>query len=107
MNKYCKLTISAIFALILVSCGNHEKPKASQTAAMQTFEVKPQPLHKTLHFTGTIQPLHESTLTSPMEAVVESMDFHYGQMVKKGDVVLTLNHLPELKLGLVLLRNQP
>ncbi len=91
MNKYCKLTISAIFALILVSCGNHEKPKASQTAAMQTFEVKPQPLHKTLHFTGTIQPLHESTLTSPMEAVVESMDFHYGQMVKKGDVVLTLN----------------
>ena len=26
-----------------------------------------------------------------MEAVVETMSFHYGQMVKKGDVVLTLN----------------
>lgn len=91
MNKYCKLTISAIFALTLVSCGSQEKPKTSQSAAIQKFEVKPQPLHKTLHFTGTIQPLHESTLTSPMEAVVESMNFHYGQMVKKGDVVLTLN----------------
>ncbi|MCL9683039.1 efflux RND transporter periplasmic adaptor subunit [Legionella maioricensis] len=88
MNIYLKMIIGAILALNLAACGHHEKQK---TTTLKTYEVKSRPLHKTLHFTGTIQPLHESTLTSPMEAVVESMDFHYGQMVKKGDVVLTLN----------------
>lgn len=88
MNIYLKMIIASFLALMLISCGSHEKPK---TTAVNTYEVKPLPLHKTLHFTGSIQPLHESTLTSPMEAVVETMNFHYGQMVKKGDVVLTLN----------------
>ena len=88
MNIYLKTIMGAILALNLAACGHHEKQK---TTTMNTYEVKSRPLHKTLHFTGTIQPLHESTLTSPMEAVVETMDFHYGQMVKKGDVVLTLN----------------
>lgn len=88
MNIYWKMIIGTVFALILTSCDSHEKQKAT---AVNTYEVKPLPMHKTLHFTGTIQPLHESTLTSPMESVVETMNFHYGQMVKKGDVVLTLN----------------
>lgn len=88
MNIFLKTILGACVALIFTSCGGQEKQK---TATLNTYEIKPRPLHKTLHFTGTIQPLHESTLTSPMEAVVESMNFHYGQMVKKGDVVLTLN----------------
>lgn len=88
MNIYFQTIMGAFLALFLVSCGGNEQQK---TTSVITYEVKPQPLHKTLHFTGTIQPLHESTLASPMEAVVDTMNFHYGQMVKKGDVVLTLN----------------
>jgi HlyD family secretion protein len=87
MNNYLNTIVMAFLVLGMTACGSHEKQK---TTSINTYEVKPQPLHKTLHFTGTIQPLHESTLTSPMEAVVEKMNFHYGQMVKKGDVVLTL-----------------
>ncbi|HAU1152101.1 TPA: HlyD family efflux transporter periplasmic adaptor subunit [Legionella pneumophila] len=88
MNNYLKIFSITFFIVTLVSCGSSDKP---QTAALKTYEVKPQPLHKTLHFTGTVQPLRESSLTSPMEAVVETMHFHYGQMVKKGEIVLTLN----------------
>lgn len=88
MNKYTHLLIGIALTIGLTACGSNEKEKPQ---ALNSFKVKPQPLHKTLHFTGTIQPLRESTLTSPMEAVVETMNFHYGQMVKKGDVVLTLN----------------
>lgn len=84
MNRY----LIVLIGIALSSCGGHEPPK---TANLHHYEVKAQALHKNLHFTGTIQPLHESTLTSPMEAVVETMHFHYGQMVKKGDVILTLN----------------
>ncbi|MBL7481665.1 efflux RND transporter periplasmic adaptor subunit [Legionella bononiensis] len=88
MNHYVKIIISLVLTGFLSACGSHDKPKQ---VTLNTYTVKPKPLHKTLHFTGTIQPLRESTLTSPMEAVVETMNFHYGQMVKKGDVVLTLN----------------
>ncbi len=80
------ITLFAMMGLILFSCSHQQK-----NSALHHYEVKMQPLHKTLHFTGTIQPLHESTLTSPFESVVETMNFHYGQIVKKGDLILTLN----------------
>lgn len=88
MSINFKIVLSVFISLILTSCGGHEQQKKS---AVKTYEIKTRALHKSLHFTGSIQPLHESSLTSPMEAVVETMNFHYGQMVKKGEVVLTLN----------------
>jgi multidrug efflux pump subunit AcrA (membrane-fusion protein) len=87
LNKWNVVAL-ALISILLFSCGKHEKPKV---ASAQHYEVKMQALHKNLHFTGTIQPLHESSITSPMDAVVESMNFHYGQFVKKGDVILTLD----------------
>lgn len=88
MNMYLKIVLALCLSLIVTACGKHEQPK---TLKASTYKVAPAPLHKTLHFTGTIQPLHENTLVSPMEAVIETMHFHYGQLVKKGEVVLTLN----------------
>lgn len=87
MNKYATIAL-IITSFILSSCGTPEQKK---TKTMHRHQVKAQSVRKNLHFTGTIQPLHESTISSPLEAVVEQMNFHYGQMVKKGDIVLTLN----------------
>lgn len=72
----------------LVACSHSEATKKN---TMETYTVQLTPLHKTLYFTGTLQPLHVSTLTSPVDAVIESMHYHYGQAVKKDDVVFTLN----------------
>lgn len=91
MNRYLNRRFVAGFILIgmaLVACSNHQQHKSDR---VHRYEVKTQTVHKNLHFTGTIQPLHESTITSPMGAVVEKMNFHYGQIVKKGEVILTLN----------------
>lgn len=84
-----QLIFAAVIALGMASC-HKSKPKVS-VALLNSYEVKALPVHKTLHFSGTVQPLQEHSLTSPMEAIVESMPFHYGQLVKKGDVILTLN----------------
>lgn len=95
MKKYSRYFIAILGgAILLAACGNHPQP--TKSAGLHRYEVKAQPVHKNLHFTGTIQPLHESTIASPMEAVVEHMGFHYGQRVKKGDVILTL-HSNELQ----------
>ncbi|MBA2648345.1 MAG: efflux RND transporter periplasmic adaptor subunit [Legionella sp.] len=85
MTTLTKTFFLFIFILGLISCGSEK----SQTT--NSYKVKTMPVHKSLHFTGTVQPLNENTLTSPMDAVVESMNFHYGQMVKKNDIILVLN----------------
>ncbi|MFI4918442.1 MAG: efflux RND transporter periplasmic adaptor subunit [Legionellales bacterium] len=88
MNTQYNTLIFIMIAALVSGCGGQTKPG---TDFKHSYEVKALSLHKSLHFTGTVQPLHESALTSPMAAVVERMNFHYGQMVNKGDVVLTLD----------------
>ncbi|ARB92633.1 hypothetical protein A6J40_10790 [Legionella longbeachae] len=93
MNRYFNQLTSVIILMIclfLSSCGQHQEQRKT-TAVLHEYKVQERPIHKSLHFTGTVQPLHESTLSSPIEAVVETMNFHYGQIVKKGDVIVTLN----------------
>lgn len=80
--------VTLAFISLLTACNGSPSHNKS---VQDTYTVKATPLHKTLYFTGTLQPLHESTLTSPVDAVIESMHYHYGQPVKKGKVVFILN----------------
>lgn len=89
MNHFCKKFIFVLLVLNLVACGEDKKQSASKAEA-HSYTVRAKPLHKVLHFTGTVQPIRENSVVSPMDAVVDTMNFHYGQRVKKGDVVLTL-----------------
>lgn len=83
-----KWVLLMICSGLLLGCGS--SAPAHKKQQVKTFVVNKAPIHKTIFFTGSIQPLKESTLTSPMEAVVEKMDYHYGQQVKKDQVVFTL-----------------
>lgn len=87
MKRFVNGVLGLLCVMLVISCGSSQKPKS----AVKTLEVKAHTLHQTLHFTGTIQPLREYSVISPMDAVVQQMDFHYGQLVKKGDVILTLS----------------
>ncbi len=85
LQRLMPLILSSV---LLIACSDKEHPKST---AMRVYVVAMATYHNTLHFTGTVQPLKESTITSPVEAVVESMHYHYGQRVKRGQVVFTLN----------------
>lgn len=78
-----------LFSCLLFGCGGHHKQhKKNKT---NVYVVRATTVHKLLYFTGTLEPRKEYTLTSPAEAVVESMPYHFGQRVKKGEVVFSLN----------------
>ncbi|RAP37346.1 hypothetical protein B1207_04000 [Legionella quinlivanii] len=85
--RFFKLIVCCFFLSLLSGC----KEDSSTVQHLQKFVVKSEPLNKTLAFTGTIQPLKENTLSSSMDAIIETMNFHYGQLVHKGDVVIVLN----------------
>ena len=44
-----------------------------------------------MHFTGTIQPIQENSIIAPIDAVIDTVHYHYGQSVKKGQIIFTLN----------------
>lgn len=87
MNRIAKFIIPIISALAFLACGSSYPEKKTP----HTYVVKRETLHNTLFFTGNIQPLFETVLSSPMDATLETMNFQYGQLVKKNDVVMTLN----------------
>ncbi len=72
----------------LLAC---KKPAVTKHAAHQQYTIHTTTLKRTLHFSGTIQPLKEKSITSPVNAVIESMNFHYGQLVDEDQVVFVLN----------------
>jgi HlyD family secretion protein len=88
MISFFKKIVLALLLINLVGC---DADKRRNNPVTHSYRVRAQSLHKLVHFTGTVQPIRESSIVSPMEAVVDTMNFHYGQRVKKGDVVLTLN----------------
>lgn len=76
-----------VCSTLLLACGNHSSKKGT----VETYEVKLLSVHKPLYFTGTVQPLQENPITSPAEAIVQAMPYQYGQYVKKGEDIFTLN----------------
>ena len=77
-----------LLATLLSACFDSKSEKKHE---LQAYTVTAESVHKALYFTGTIQPLRESPIISSMDAVVETLHYHYGQMVKEGNLVVTLN----------------
>jgi multidrug efflux pump subunit AcrA (membrane-fusion protein) len=74
-------------ALCLLSACQQQHP----TKTLKTQVVHYTSLNKTLHFTGTVQPIHESSLVSPVDGTIDAVHYHYGQWVSKNMAVFTLN----------------
>lgn len=87
------LNLLLISALLLLSGCN--QPKSSKQP-LKTHQVTEETVHNTLYFTGTIQPCQTYSLTTPMDATIETMHYHYGQTVKQNTIVFTLNS-PQLQ----------
>ncbi len=81
-----KLILALCLSFLILACGKDLAKKP-----LQRYVVKQEILHKKLFFTGTVQPLSESALISPMDAVLETMHAHYGDWVRKEAILITLN----------------
>lgn len=64
---------------------------AAAKPKLNLYTVKYQPITQTLYFHGNIQPIAQVPVTSPTQGVIEKMHFHYGEMVQKGQVLLSVS----------------
>lgn len=87
-SRLSRYNVLILCSLIPLACS---QPISHKQSAITTYTVEKASIHKTLYFTGTLEPLHESALISTVDAVVESMHYQYGQLIKKNSIVFTLN----------------
>lgn len=86
-NLIINIVYLTILALIVTGCG--QEPHAPKTP-MKAYIVSPQKITKKLHFSGVIQPLKESTITNPVDGVVEQMPYKFGQKIPKNKTIFIL-----------------
>ena len=66
-------------------------PAAGGEAALTTATIEPQRLHSTIVVPGRLAPGEETSVVSPVEGVVRTLDFTYGGEVEKGRILLELD----------------
>ncbi|MDP3561536.1 MAG: efflux RND transporter periplasmic adaptor subunit [Legionellaceae bacterium] len=88
-----KLNCQQTFGIFLLSslmpaC---DKPASHLKPELKSYVVQESIIQKKLHYSGSIHPLTENLVITPMEAVIETIHAHYGQAVKKDQILFTLN----------------
>lgn len=74
----------ALLGCVLIAC---KEPKPTPN----DYTVNEMTLHKTLHFVGRVKPLYEIAVASPVDGMIETMSVAYGQPVKQGQLLFSLN----------------
>ncbi|MDA8561772.1 efflux RND transporter periplasmic adaptor subunit [Gammaproteobacteria bacterium] len=77
-----------IFVFLLNSCSPSEKNKKPEN--IKTIKVTLNPIVNKFYYTGTIQPIKTVVVTSPVEGVIEDMQFHYGDKVYLNNSLFTI-----------------
>jgi multidrug efflux pump subunit AcrA (membrane-fusion protein) len=80
-----------LLSFSIVAC--HSRTNKNEKHVITVFP-KSQVSH--IYYSGTIKPIKEDLIISPASGVVSKMNFHYGDFVRKGDLLFTL-HSPEME----------
>lgn len=81
-----------IFVSSIVAC--HSSDKSAKASTEITVAPKTEVLH--LYYTGLIKPLQEELISAPASGTIKKVNFHYGDIVKRGQLLFTI-HSPELE----------
>lgn len=89
MNRVIAMSV---LCMSLVGC--HHQPSEKQKT--KTIVAKLQSNERHYYFSGYIKPLSITPVLSPVEGSIEKLNFTYGQLVSKGQVLMTIDS-PKLR----------
>lgn len=99
MNDIAKLATATAMIIFLASCDNKEKPKSQKQAAAtiyKTMVLQPRQISGDVRLPGVMQPFQYVKLFSKMNGFVKNVYADRGTIVKKGQVLITLE-APEIE----------
>ncbi|MBF0398872.1 MAG: HlyD family efflux transporter periplasmic adaptor subunit [Desulfobacterales bacterium] len=59
--------------------------------ALEIYKVIPKPASSSIYLTGNLEPLSLINITSPIDGKIKDINFSYGGIVKKGDIILKID----------------
>ena len=107
MKFYIKSIPFSLLIPLLISCGNSEsKVKNTNKSTIPSYQVTPvksDTLHYELFLPGELKPYEEVTLYAKIEGFVQKLEVDRGDMVKKKDLLLSIE-APEIQQKLLAAR---
>lgn len=79
-------------AFLLSAC--HDKNKSEQVKKTHIIVAKEETPVKKLYYTGALNPIQTLGVVTPVAGNIVSIDFNYGERVKKGQVLLIIHSRP-------------
>ena len=97
-NYFYRWLVVCVIAILLVGCkGNSKSQNSSSGQPEKTAMVILKRLVTNLNFAGSLSPIAHVNVMSPIDGVVKEMFFSYGNSVKKGEKLVTINSAALLK----------
>jgi len=84
--------IILVFLVLIVHCSGRHDPKERNI-----FIVKEKRETFKFYYSGTVEPITAVPITSPSDAIVTRLYFHYGDSVKKNQILIDLSSEKLLK----------
>lgn len=89
MKKITIFIILTLLFVVLTRCTHSSTKKSHQAVHIETVQAGS--LTTQLFYSGVIQPLKTKVITSPVDGVIAEMKFHFGDPVKKGQLLYAIS----------------
>jgi len=88
--KNLNILIIIVISSLLVACSNSQSSSVTAKKKQKTLTIKESKQETSLFFNGLISPITTHSITSPIDGNVTKVGFVYGDLVKKGELLLEL-----------------
>jgi len=89
-----KTTLALASFAVLFASGAKEPASPEQAASVVVAKATKKGMPVTVSATGSVETIRTVTLTSQVDGQVQSINIREGQMVKEGDLLITLDSAP-------------
>jgi HlyD family secretion protein len=79
--------LSILLCVFLLVCCHSKEQKKDPVVVT----VYPSSTMQHLYYNGVVKPLQEEAIISPTDGVISKVNFHYGDFVRKGDLLFTIH----------------
>jgi membrane fusion protein (multidrug efflux system) len=92
--KFRTIVLTSCFCLLLFACGEQKKAPPAPPAEVSVVETRAEDVPLFLEFVGVTSGVKDITIRARVEGFLEGLHFTEGSVVKKGDLLYTLESQP-------------
>jgi HlyD family secretion protein len=93
MGKFFNYFLLIFMSLCLIGCNKSSNQSTKHTGLqhhIKTMVIEAKPNNIELFYKAKIEPLRETQVSSPTDAIVKELHFSYGQWIKKDQLLMVL-----------------